>query len=118
MLRQETLGLMKSNLRRWRTQAEFLNSTIKSRFLKAKKLTGSGRRPLSEDLEELVYQWVVTKMYKSNELQGKGSRNALQLYPLSREKVYSRPEKDGSKFHETLFAINEKKNNSISTFAG
>ena len=43
------------NIRRWKTQSGSLDAVIKNGFSKARQLPGSGRRPLSEDLEELVY---------------------------------------------------------------
>ena len=47
-------GIDEKNIRRWKTQSGSL-AVIKYGFSKAKQLPGSGRRPLSEDLEKLIY---------------------------------------------------------------
>ena len=54
-------GINEKNIRRWKTQPGSLHAVIKNGFSKAKQLPGSGRRPLLENLEELVYQWIVSK---------------------------------------------------------
>ena len=51
-------GIDENDIRGWKIQSDSLHTMIKNRFSKAKQLPGSGRRPFSEDLEELVYQWI------------------------------------------------------------
>ena len=74
-------GIDKKNIRRWKTQSGSLHVVIKNGFSKAKQLPGSGRRPLSEDLEELVYQWIVSKRLQKQRVTRKGiQQKAVELY--------------------------------------
>ena len=81
--------------RRWKTQSGSLHAVIKNRFSKAKQLPGSGRRPLSEDLEELVYQWIVSKRLQKQRVTRKGiQQKAVELYNSI---IKGEPEFQGSK---------------------
>ena len=57
---------------RWKTQSGSLHAVIKNGFSKAKQLPGSGRRPLAEDLEELIYQWILSKRLQKQRVTRKG----------------------------------------------
>ena len=73
-------GVDEKNIRRWKTQSGSLHAVIKNGFFKAKQLPGSGRRPLSEDLEELVYQWIVSKRLQKQRVTRKGiQQKAVEL---------------------------------------
>ena len=65
-------GIDEKNIRRWKTQSGSLHVVIKNGFSKAKHLPGSGRRPLSDDLEEMVYQWIVSKRLQKQRVTRKG----------------------------------------------
>ena len=52
-------GIDENDIRGWKVQSDSLHTMIKNGFSKARQIPGSGRRPFSEDLEELVYQWIV-----------------------------------------------------------
>ena len=74
-------GIDEKNIRRWKPQSDPLHKVVKDGFSKAKHLPGSGRRPLSEDLEELVYQWVITKRLQKQRVTRKGiQQKAIELY--------------------------------------
>ena len=74
-------GIDEKNIRRWKTQSGSLHAVIKNGFSKAKQLPGSGRRPLSEDLEELVYQWIVSKRLQKQRVTRKEiQQKAVELY--------------------------------------
>ena len=74
-------GIDEKNIRRWKTQSDPLHKVVKDGFSKAKHLPGYGRRPFSENLEELVYQWVITKRLQKQRVTRKGiQQKALELY--------------------------------------
>ena len=74
-------GIDEKNIRRWKTKSGSLHAVIKNGFSKAKQLPGSGRRPLPEDLEELVYQWIVSKRLQKQRVTRKGiQQKSVELY--------------------------------------
>ena len=74
-------GIVEKNIRKWNIQSDSLHTVIKNGFSKAKQLSGLGRRPLSEDLEELVYQWIVGKRLKKPRVTRTGlQQKAVELY--------------------------------------
>ena len=58
---QELSEVMKKTLEGGNVSRILSIKVIKNGFSKAKKLRGSGRQPFSDDLEELVYQWILSK---------------------------------------------------------
>lgn len=74
-------GIDEKNIRRWKTQSDPLHTIVKDGLTKAKHLPGSGRRPLSDDLEELVYQWINKKRSEKQRVTRKEiQQKALELY--------------------------------------
>ena len=111
---QDILESMKKTLEVAKIQSDSLHTVIKNGFSKAKQLPGSGRRPFSEDLEELVYQWIVGKrlqkqrvarkgiQQKAVELHSSTAKGVLEFLVLSKQRL-------AGKVHVTLFVIAEKK---------
>ena len=75
-------GIDEKKYEMWKGQSDSLHKVIKNGLSKAKELPGSGRRPLSEDFEELVYQWIVLKrLQRKQRVTRKGIQQpAAQLY--------------------------------------